>query len=68
MGEIHLSTATSYNNLGSSLHSIGEVEQAIECYNKCLTISEAVLGNHNKDIATVYNNLGLSYHKQHKFE
>jgi tetratricopeptide (TPR) repeat protein len=61
---MHLATATSYNNLGSSLHHKGDYDAAIECYLKCMNISELVLGLNNKDVATAYNNIGLSYHKK----
>lgn len=65
---MHLATATSYNNLGSSLHHQGNIDAAIECYKKCLSISELVLGLNNKDVATAYNNLGLSYHKKRLYD
>ncbi len=54
-------TAISYNNLGRSYKSKGNIEQCEKYYLKALEIREKVLGIEHPDTAVSYSNLGGLY-------
>ena len=58
-GEKHSSVATSYNNLGSAYHAKGDLDKAIDYFNKALKIWLDL--KRHPDVATSYNNLGSAY-------
>jgi tetratricopeptide (TPR) repeat protein len=46
------------NELGSTMHSLGDHRKAIEYYERALAIDEAVFGPEHPDVAVDLNNLG----------
>ena len=61
LGENHLSTAISYNNLAVVYKSQGEYEKAEELYEKSLRICKKVLGENHPATTTNYFNLAWVY-------
>lgn len=61
LGENHVDTANAYNVLGSVLIKKGDTRQAVEYYNKALTIKSKVLGAEHLDTINLYNNLANAY-------
>ena len=47
-----------YGYIGTVHHSLGDLQQAKECYNRALTIGMKKLGPEHVDVAESYNNLG----------
>ena len=68
LGENHLSTAISYNNLAVVYKSQGEYEKAEELYEKSLRIRKKVLGENHPSTAISYNNLAGVYLSQGEYE
>jgi tetratricopeptide (TPR) repeat protein len=64
LGKEHPNTATSYNNIGTTYHYLGNHPKALEYYFKDLAISEKVLGKEHPSTATSYNNIGGVYKSQ----
>ena len=64
LGPQHPQTATSLNNLGGLLDSMGELAAARPYYERALEITEAVLGPQHPQTATSLNNLGGLLHAQ----
>ncbi|MFS8563686.1 MAG: tetratricopeptide repeat protein [Rhabdochlamydiaceae bacterium] len=60
LGEEHLDTATSYNNVGLSLGALGRHQEALEHKQKALEIRLKVLQEEHLDTAISYNNVGFS--------
>jgi tetratricopeptide (TPR) repeat protein len=50
-----------YNNLGSVCYAKGDFTQAIEFFNKCLSIRLEIYGDQHPDAAITYNNIGNVY-------
>ena len=67
-GEVHPSTATSYNNLGSLYKALGKYEEALSLYQKTLAIQQEVLGEKHPETVTSYNNMGDLYEALGKCE
>ena len=61
LGEKHVSTATSYNNIGGVYYNLGDYDKALDYYNKSLSICLEVFGGHHPYVATSYNNIGGVY-------
>lgn len=59
-GENHSTIAKSYNNIGFSLHVLGEHQEAIEYYTKALKIQQKIFDENHPDLAKSYNNLGTA--------
>ena len=53
-------SVTLYNILGAANHGLGKLDEAIEAYNKALSIKP--------DYAEAYNNMGVSIQDQGKLE
>ena len=66
LGEQHPSTASSYSNLASCLHSQGKHAEALPLYHKALAIRLKVLGKLHPDTAQSYNNLAFWLNGQGK--
>jgi tetratricopeptide (TPR) repeat protein len=62
LGEYHVDTISSYNDIGIVYYFIGEYDKALEYYEKALEIKEAIYGEYNLSNATSYNNIGLIYY------
>ncbi|MCL2137639.1 MAG: tetratricopeptide repeat protein [Coriobacteriia bacterium] len=60
LGEEHLDTATTYNNLAMVYHDMGNYVMAHEYYKKAMTVREQLLGEKHPDTAEIYNNIGLA--------
>ena len=58
LGEDHSDTATSYNNIGSIYHALGDLNKALEFSLKDLEITKKLLGEDHFSTATSYNNIG----------
>ena len=67
LGKEHPKTATSYNNIGTTYHYLGNHPKALEYFFKDLAISEKVLGKEHPDTATSYNNIGQVYYSQGEY-
>jgi tetratricopeptide (TPR) repeat protein len=69
-GENHISTAISYNHLGSiTQHYYAHKNRtAIEYFKKALDIKERYLGKSHMETAEVLNNLAMSYSKTNNFK
>ena len=61
LGEKHASTATSYNNVGAVYYNLGDYDNALDYFNKSLSIRLEVFGGHHPNVAQSYNNIGLVY-------
>jgi CHAT domain-containing protein len=59
VGENHILTSTSYNDIGSVYQLTGKYKKSLLFLNKSLKIREKVLGKNHSDTAVTYNNLGL---------
>ncbi|MCB4778669.1 MAG: tetratricopeptide repeat protein, partial [Sulfurovum sp.] len=68
LGENHLGTATSYNNIGSAWKSKGEYDKAIEYHEKALKITCATLGENHPSTATSYNNIGSEWKSKGEYD
>ena len=68
LGEEHLDTASSYNNLAGLLQAQGKYEEAEPFYRKAMKIREQVLGEAHPDTASSYNNLAVLLKAQGKYE
>lgn len=55
--ERSIGLATSRNNLGIALYSLGRFEEAIEQYEQVVKLREVALGEHHPDVGAAYNNL-----------
>ena len=55
--ERSIAIATSRNNLGIALYSLGRFEEAIEQYERVVELREVALGEHHPDVGAAYNNL-----------
>ena len=62
LGKEHPNTATSYNNIGTTYHYLGNHPKALEYHFKALDIWEKVLGKEYPNTAMSYNNIGLTYY------
>ena len=60
-GENHPDTASSYNNLAQVYQEKGELETALDFYNKTLTIKLSTVGDSHPHVASCYNNIGNIY-------
>ena len=60
--EDHAGVASSYNNLATVYHSLGEYNQAKEFHEKALMIRKKIFDEDHVDVATGYNNLATVYH------
>ena len=58
-GERHLQTASAYNLLGKIYSYLYDDSNALNYYNKALSIREDIMGLYHPDIASIYNNIGL---------
>ena len=68
LGPEHVNVATSYNNLASIYHDLGDFEQAKRYQQRALDIKLDKLGPEHVDVATSYNDLALIYHDLGDFE
>jgi len=59
LGDNHVDTATSYDNIGSVYYLLQDHEKATEFIEKGLKIRQSFLGVTHVDIASSYHNLGL---------
>jgi tetratricopeptide (TPR) repeat protein len=57
-----------YHTVGWGFDGSGQYGEALEWYNKALTIREKVLGKEHPDTATTYNNIANVYYSQGKYE
>ncbi len=60
LGEEHLYTATSYNNLAANLGAQGKAFEAAPLFQKALDIWRKILGEEHPDTATGYGNLAFN--------
>ncbi|MGI9506085.1 MAG: tetratricopeptide repeat protein, partial [Geminicoccaceae bacterium] len=60
--------ATSINNLAYALHANGSYADAVELYQKAISLREATLGRDHPDIAESSNNLGELFRVLGKYE
>lgn len=67
LGEKHLGTAASYNNLGVIYISMGNYRKALPMCNKALLIKKEVLGEKHPSTATSYSNLGKLYESMNDY-
>lgn len=67
-GTEHQDTAASYNEIGVIYKAKGELEKAIEYYEKALRINEKVLGKEHSEIATNLNNIGAVYNDKGEYD
>ena len=56
----HIELAITYNYKGNALIMLRRYSEALECFQKVLSINMATYGCDSKDIATAYSNIGLS--------
>jgi len=61
LGEQHLDTANSYNEMGLTYYVLGKYFRALEHFKKALEIRQSILKLDHQDIATSYNNVGFIY-------
>ncbi|MBP3408177.1 MAG: tetratricopeptide repeat protein, partial [Bacteroidaceae bacterium] len=62
LGEKHVSTAASYNNIGVAYYSLGDYDKALEYYNRAHDIRLDVLGENHPGVAASYSNIGVAYY------
>ena len=56
LGQAHLDTAKSYNNIANAYNAHGETAKALEYYERALAIFEKVLGKEHPDtLVCMYN-------------
>ena len=67
LGEKHVSTAASYNNIGVAYYSLGDYDKALEYLNKALVVQLNVLGENHPDVATTLDCLVFLYSKTQQF-
>ena len=67
LGENHLDTATSLNNLAELYRSQGRYSEAEPFYKQALAIYKAQLGDNHLSTATSINNLALLYQSQGRY-
>ena len=68
LGENHIDTAISYNNLAGVYNKRGDYVKAKETYKKGLQIWQNVFGENHPNTAISYNNLANIYEKQGEYE
>ena len=59
-GEDHADVATSYSNLATVYHGLGEYNQAKELHEKALMIFKKIFGEDHAHVAMSYNNLATT--------
>ena len=59
--EDHADVASSYNNLATVYHSLGEYNQAKGLHEKALMIRKKIFDEYHADVASSYNNLATVY-------
>ena len=57
MGKDHLSTAATYNNIGTVMDDKGHTDGALEMLQKCLAIQEKSLGKDHPSTANTHENI-----------
>ena len=67
LGEDHPDTATSYNNLASTLRAQGKYAEAEAMHRRALAIKLKALGEDHPSTATSYNNLAETLGAQGKY-
>ncbi len=68
LGENHLDTASSCNNLAGVYTRWKKYEDAEKQYNRSLQIRKKLLGENHQDIARIYNNLGFLFECKKDYE
>ena len=63
-----LEEAKKYNKLGKDSYDIGEVDKALEYYEKALKIFLKTLGEDHPDTADTYHNLGRAYRSNCEYD
>ena len=61
LGEEHLDTAESYNEVGDEYRELGEHDNSLACIQKALEIRQPLLGEEALETAISYNSLGVIY-------
>jgi tetratricopeptide (TPR) repeat protein len=59
LGENHPDVATSYYNIAIVYNSKGDYDNALDYFNKALTIYKSALGDSHPDVADTRNNVKL---------
>ena len=67
-GSDYTDNAIAYHNLGYVYMKLGDTQNALEYYNKALTIRLDDFGEDHPDTATTYNNIGFTYYLKTKRE
>ncbi|UCD74717.1 MAG: serine/threonine protein kinase [Phycisphaerales bacterium] len=68
LGNDHLETLSSINNMGCLLEAMGRFEEAYACYKESLDGRRRMLGNDHPVTFAAINNLGLLVHKWGRFD
>ena len=58
LGEDHVDTAESYNNIGSTMYAMNDLEGALAMTERALTVEVKALGEGHPVTALSYNNIG----------
>ena len=56
------------NSLGGLYWSTGDYDQALQCFQKTLKLSEDILGPSHPDVSKILNNLGVVYYNKGEHE
>ena len=59
MDKEHSNVATSYNNIGSALYAQGKYDEALDYYQKALTIRIEVFGERHSNVIDVYKSIAI---------
>lgn len=54
--------------IGVVLSEMGDLVDAVRCYEECLRIRRAALGESHRDVARTQHNLGLVYYESGHYE
>ena len=68
LGSNHLSTATTYNNVGLACFGQGKLNEALEYFFKALDIRERIIGFDYQEIASTYAGIALCYEQQKEYD
>lgn len=64
VGEMNISTASSYHNIGLIYYEIQDFDQAFDYFNRASKISISIGGENHMLTATTYNSIGNVHYRK----
>jgi len=68
LGERHLETANSYQNIGNCLLALGNTQEAGMMFKKAVSIKEGIFAEASPELIRIYNSIGQYYQGEQNYE